>query len=214
MFIFSLSRTGRIDPDAAFKLCVRFGEYIARLDDGTVVTVPRKDEDWYVDYRSFSIEKLHDDISQRIRWGSCQEIEVYGTERYSGDEIKYCSSMDLLLSFSERWSARYMFLHVLVVDKAGYQGSTSSVTQMSDIVAAKVIAEGASCSQHGSTVNVCESVVVMPAVDPSVEGPPVQVEDTPNIDWSKLDIVNVPDGPGMEEDQMYVLLGLRARMRE
>ncbi|XP_062195323.1 uncharacterized protein LOC133898658 [Phragmites australis] len=118
--------------------------------------------------------------------------------------------MDLLLSFSERWSARYMFLHVLVVDKAGYQGSTSSVTQMSDIVAAKVIAEGASSSQHGSTVNVCESVVVMPAVDPSVEGPPVQVEDIPNIDWSKLDIVNVPDGPGMEEDQMYVLLGLRA----
>ena len=38
-----------LDPDGTFRLCVQFSPFIAKLNDGCSVDVPRKCDEWVVD---------------------------------------------------------------------------------------------------------------------------------------------------------------------
>ena len=66
---------GRIDPDpdGAFRLCVQFSPFKAKLNDGYSVDVPRKCDEWVVDCRYYTLEMLRSDLKARVNWGSGQQ---------------------------------------------------------------------------------------------------------------------------------------------
>lgn len=190
---------GRIDPDAAFSLCVSFGDYCAKLDDGTCELVSRKYDEWVVDYRCCSLESLQKDFASRVKWGSNQEVVVSGFDKSTGMETKIEDNMALLRAFSERCGEKRLFFIVDVVDKPGQLVSTSTVTALnevviSNVVTEKVIAREGSSNEVGNLSN-----VQVPTV----------------VDWDSLEIVPIPEEQigcalaVMGEVEMYSYLGLR-----
>ena len=70
---------GRIDldPDGAFRLCVQFSPFKAKLNDGYSVDVPRKCDEWVVDCRCYTLEMLLRDLEARVNWGSGQQHVIH-----------------------------------------------------------------------------------------------------------------------------------------
>ena len=66
---------GRIDldPNGAFRLCVQFSQFTAKLNIGCSVDVPQKLFEWAVDYRCYTLEMLQKDLEARVNLGSDQQ---------------------------------------------------------------------------------------------------------------------------------------------
>ncbi|AQK62533.1 hypothetical protein ZEAMMB73_Zm00001d013125 [Zea mays] len=65
-----------INSDVTYTVCVQFGQFIAKFDDGSCVLVPHKYDEWVVDYQRCSLASLQKDFAARVNWGSNQEVEV------------------------------------------------------------------------------------------------------------------------------------------
>jgi len=171
----------RIDPDVAFRLCVRTSQFSAKLDDGSSVDVPRKCVEWVVDYSSFTLEMLELELSKWITWGKCQELKIYEFDPSSGDERELMDDKTLSLAFSEKHTSRRMVLFVDVVDKPSDLLGNSGVTE----VVMSSVADIGSAQAHSS------------------------MEEHDVIDWDSLDIIPIPEeqigAPVtlMDEDAMY-----------
>ena len=64
---------GRIDPDAAFRLSIQISQFLAKMEDGSSVDVPRKCYEWIVDYRCYTMLSLEKDLAERV--GFCSNYK-------------------------------------------------------------------------------------------------------------------------------------------
>jgi hypothetical protein len=80
---------GRIDPDAACRLCVQISQFSAKLDDGTCVAVPRKYVEWTVDCRYYNLEMIEKELAERVKWGCCQQLKICEFDMSSGGEVSH-----------------------------------------------------------------------------------------------------------------------------
>ncbi|GJN22762.1 hypothetical protein PR202_gb10358 [Eleusine coracana subsp. coracana] len=69
-------------------LDVRFGQFVAKLDDGSRVEMPGKEEDWVIDYHTYSLDNLLLDVRSRLMLGSKQDAVVYSKEKVTGAEVE------------------------------------------------------------------------------------------------------------------------------
>lgn len=115
--LFFLSIYDTIDPDAEFSVCVQFSQYTAKLVDGNFVHVPRRYEEWVVDYRQCTLESLEKDFEANVNWGKCQQVVVcVDMTRALVRKIRFTDSMDLVHAFFVGKSERRLILFVDVVD--------------------------------------------------------------------------------------------------
>jgi hypothetical protein len=200
----------RIDPDAEFRVCVQFSQYIAKLDDGSFVHVPRKYEEWVVDYRECTLERLVKDFAAKINWGRCQQVVVCGYDTGTGEETKFTDNMDLVHAFFVRKSERRLVLFVDVVDKPVQLVTSSSVSEINGTVMDEVVT-----ARHADATD-CNS---QHAIDwESLEIAPIPTEQVQQhvIDWDGVEITPIAETqigssmPVMDEDEMYAFVGLRA----
>jgi hypothetical protein len=56
--LFVLLVHGRINTEAAFRLCVHIYEFTAKLNDGCSVDVPQKYDEWPVDCQCYTLDML------------------------------------------------------------------------------------------------------------------------------------------------------------
>ena len=63
---------GRIDMEAAFRLCVQISQFTTKLNDGCSIDVPQKYDEWTVDCQCYTLDMLEMDLAARINWGSGQ----------------------------------------------------------------------------------------------------------------------------------------------
>jgi hypothetical protein len=199
-----------IDPDAEFRVCVQFSQYIAKLDDGSFVHVPRKYEEWVVDYRECTLERLVKDFAAKINWGRCQQVVVCGYDTGTGEETKFTDNMDLVHAFFVRKSERRLVLFVDVVDKPVQLVTSSSVSEINGTVMDEVVT-----ARHADATD-CNS---QHAIDwESLEIAPIPTEQVQQhvIDWDGVEITPIAETqigssmPVMDEDEMYAFVGLRA----
>lgn len=106
-----------MNAEAAFRLCVHFSEFTAKLDDGCCVDVPQNYDEWTVDCRCYTLDMLEKDLAARIKWGSAQQLVVSEFVMSGVGERKLQNDTDLSLAFIERKNERKMLLVVSVVDK-------------------------------------------------------------------------------------------------
>lgn len=114
--MFLLLVIGRIDPNDAYRLCVQFSRFTAKLDDGSFVDVPRKYAEWTVDYLCYKMETLEKDLAAKVKWGSCQRPSVCVYDIGTGRETKLVTDLDLSFAFSERHEEKRLHLFVDVQD--------------------------------------------------------------------------------------------------
>ena len=87
-----------MNAEAAFRLCVHFSEFTAKLDDGCCVDVPQNYDEWTVDCRCYTLDMLEKDLAARIKWGSAQQLVVSefvmsGVDRKSVGVGKECIAL-------------------------------------------------------------------------------------------------------------------------
>jgi len=196
MLVFLCFDLGRMDPEGAFRLCIQVSSFVAKLDDGSVVDVQRRCDEWIVDYRWYTMEKLEVDLAKRIQWGSSQQPRIAEYSLSSSGERELVDDVSLSFAFSERLSDRKLFIYVDVVEKAIESVCNSTLTGGA---LNHVLVENP-CTQVDSCNNAVGSEV---------------------IDWDTL--LTSPIGehqigaavPIMDEDAVYAFVGLREqRMRE
>ncbi|GJN10272.1 hypothetical protein PR202_ga28351 [Eleusine coracana subsp. coracana] len=66
--------------------------------------MPEKEEDWVIDYHTYSLDDLLFDVHGRLMLGSKQDAVVYGKEKSTGAEVELKSTLDLMVSLSKRKS--------------------------------------------------------------------------------------------------------------
>ena len=101
MYLF-FSVHGRIDPDATFRLSVQISQFLAKMDDGSSVDVPRKCYEWIVDYRCYTMLSLEKDLAERVTWGSSQHPVISEFDMCTGGEINLGDDAALSLAFFDR----------------------------------------------------------------------------------------------------------------
>ena len=187
MFFFSVH--GRIDPDAAFRLSVQISQFLAKMDDGSSVDVPRKCYEWVVDYRYYTMLSLEKDLAARVIWGSSQHPVISEFDMCTGGERNLGDDAALSLAFFQRISEKKLMVFVDIEDKSGQIQSTVIEGGMSNVVSDNV----------GTQVDSTD---------------PLDVGNV--IDWDSLEIVPIPEeqigAPVtlMDEYAMYEFVGLRA----
>ncbi|EAY85956.1 hypothetical protein OsI_07320 [Oryza sativa Indica Group] len=198
-----------IDPDDAFSVCVQFGAYTAKLDNGSCVDVARKCEEWIVDYKQCTLESLEKDFAARVKWGSCQSLVVSGYDTCSGEETKLMDNMDLAHALYVRKNEKKLFLFVDIEDKPSpLVVNSSCVSEDNDVVMDSVAATRQGDGQDSS----CQQSIDCGSVEIASIAP--QQEPQHVIDWETLEIAPILEQqigssmPVMEEDEMYAFLGL------
>lgn len=221
IFVFLCCKSGRIDPELAFRISVRVGAYIAVLNDGSTTAMPRTDLEWIINVKGYTIDKLYADLGERIIWGPSQEASAYGVDKITNEHVKFLYTHELQEALMDRWNLKYLFLFVEVVPKAGYQCSQSSVTCLDEVfsgndrIAARIdiSADGpcASNAPHSPT-----PIAVSQPVGSTSNKPCNAWASEGTVDWTTIEITQgAPSADddrdvAMGEDDMYVLLGLRA----
>ncbi|WVZ73413.1 hypothetical protein U9M48_021722 [Paspalum notatum var. saurae] len=121
-----------IDPKVAFRVSVQISGFSAKLNDGSCVDVQRKCDEWVVDYSSYTLAKLENDLAARVQWGSSQQLIISSFESSDG-EMKL-EDDDSLSGFLRKVGQKRLFLYVDVVDKPALE---SAITEgaMSNIMA-------------------------------------------------------------------------------
>lgn len=192
-----------IDLDAAFRLCVQISSFSAKLDDGSCVDVLRKCDEWVVDYRCYTMEKLEIDLAARVKWGKFQQPAFSEFDMITSEERKLVDDASLLLAFSRRMSEKKLFLYVDIEDKQA-ELNCNALTENA------ALTEGAmsnALTENGSSVldwNSCEI------------GQDNHVDDGGVIDWNSLEIEPIPEVymggavPILDEDAVFAFVGLRA----
>jgi hypothetical protein len=217
-----------IDPDAAFIVCVRFGQYTAKLDDGSSVHVPSKYAEWVVDYRQCTLESLEKDFAARVKWGRCQQVVVYGYDKRTGKETKFLDNMDLAHALFDWKRERRLILFVDVEDKSGQLVTSSSISEVNELVMGEVVTakQGDALDSSNQHLIDWDSFKISPILEEQIgSSVPMMKEDEMSIpqeqvpqhviDWDGLEIAPIPEEqigsslPVMEEDEMYDFLGLR-----
>lgn len=182
-----------IDPDGAFRVCVQFSQFTAKFNDGSSVLVARKYDEWVVDYRSYSMERLVKDLATRVTWGTCQQPLINEFDNSTGCESNLADDKALALAFSDRLNSKKLFLFIDVEDK-------SVVTE---VVLSNVVTDKAKSVELGTNSGVTE-------VGSSIDGFVAHV-----VDWDSLQTEPIPEeqiGAAvsfMDEDAMYEFVGLR-----
>ncbi|WVZ83600.1 hypothetical protein U9M48_030731 [Paspalum notatum var. saurae] len=177
-----------IDPEVAFRVSVQISGFSAKLNDGSCVDVQRKCDEWVVDYSSYTLAKLENDLAARVQWGSSQQLIISSFESSDG-EMKLEDDDSLSVAFSERLAEKRLFLYVDVVDKPALCESAITEGAMSNVF-----------TDYGSAQ--------VESNDPAAE-PPV-------IDWNTLEIAPIAEEqigaalPIMDEDAVYAFVGLSA----
>jgi hypothetical protein len=97
---------GRIDSEATFTLCVQFSQFTTKLDDGSILDMPRKYSEWVVDSRSYNMSVLQKDLSAVVNWGSGQEVVVSVYNMGTAGEEKLVEDSDLFLAFCDKKKIR------------------------------------------------------------------------------------------------------------
>ena len=118
-----------MDPDGAFRLCVQFFQFTAKLNNGFSVDVPQKLFEWAVDYRCYTLEMLQKDLEARVNWGSDQQPLIHEFDTSGDGERKLVDDAKLAFAFSERMDAKKLFLFVDIVDKPTDVISNSAITE-------------------------------------------------------------------------------------
>ncbi|XP_015689355.1 uncharacterized protein LOC102707747 isoform X2 [Oryza brachyantha] len=198
-----------IDPDAAFSVRVQFGQYIAKLDDGSRVHVPRKREEWVVDHRKCTLESLEKDLAARIKWGSCQRVIVSGYDASTGEDTELVDDMDLARKFFARRNERRLFLRVDVEDKPGVLVN-SCVSEDNEVVSGEVVAARQGDAQDSKSQHVIDW--------DGLEIASIAQKQVPQhvIDWNILETDPTLEEqigsplPVMEDDGMCAFGGLKA----
>lgn len=171
-------------------MCVQFSQFTAKFNDGCSVDVPRKYDEWVVDYRCYTLEMLERDLAGKVNWGSGQQPVISEFDMSGGGERKLVNDTDLSVAFSERKDEKKLFLFVDVEEKPTEVLSTSAVTE-------------AAVSNVGD-----DNATILG--DWSNEAVVSQV-----IDWDSLEIIPLTEEqigaplPAMDEDTMYEFVGLR-----
>ncbi|WVZ87975.1 hypothetical protein U9M48_034546 [Paspalum notatum var. saurae] len=183
-----------IDLDAVFSLTVQISQFTAKLDDGTLVDVPRKCDKWDVDYRCYTLDQLKKDLAARVNWGSCQRPVFSEFDMSSFEERKIVDEASLALAFSDRMAEKKLLLFVNMEDKNMELMSISAVSVVTEGAMSNIVAENGSAQVDASN----------------------QVEDAYVIDWDSLEIVPIAEeqigtlAPFMDDDAMYAFVGLTA----
>ena len=100
MYLFFLH--GRIDLDAVFRLSIQISQFLAKMDDGSSVDVPRKCYEWVVDYRYYTMVSLEKDLAARVTWGSSQHPVISEFDMCTSGERNLGDDAALSLAFFER----------------------------------------------------------------------------------------------------------------
>ncbi|AQK62532.1 uncharacterized protein [Zea mays] len=191
------SDVDRINSDVTYTVCVQFGQFIAKFDDGSCVLVPHKYDEWVVDYQRCSLASLQKDFAARVNWGSNQEVEVSVFDKSINLETRL-ENDSVLRAFFDRCVDRRLYLFADVVDKSAQVISNSGLTVVSHS-GVESAAYACSNSQLESASNV---------ISPNV--------DVPFVDWDALEIVPITEElvgsivPVVDEDNFYEHIGLRA----
>jgi hypothetical protein len=120
----------RINSDVTYTVCVQFGQFIAKFDDGSCVLVPHKYDEWVVDYQRCSLASLQKDFAARVNWGSNQEVEVSVFDKSINLETRL-ENDSVLRAFFDRCVDRRLYLFADVVDKSAQVISNSGLTVVS-----------------------------------------------------------------------------------
>ncbi|WVZ82023.1 hypothetical protein U9M48_029339 [Paspalum notatum var. saurae] len=173
---------------------LRISRFTAKLDDGTLVDVPRKCDKWDVDYRCYTLDQLEKDLAARVNWGSCQRPVFSEFDMSSFEERKIVDEASLALAFSDRMAEKKLLLFVNMEDKNMELMSISAVSVVTEGAMSNIVAENGSAQVDASN----------------------QVEDAYVIDWDSLEIVPIAEeqigtlAPFMDDDAMYAFVGLTA----
>ena len=127
MFFFSVH--GRIDPDAVFRLSVQISQFLAKMDDGSSVDVPRKCYEWVVDYRYYTMLSLEKDLAVGVTWGSSQHPVISEFDMYTSGERNLGDDASLSLAFFQIISEKKLMVFVDIEDKSGQILCKSTVTE-------------------------------------------------------------------------------------
>ncbi len=198
----------RIDPDAVFRVCVQFGQFTAKLDDGTCVHVPRKCLEWVVDYQQCTLESLEKDLAARVTWGKCQQVVMSGYDMTTGEETPFKDNMDVVHALFVRKSDKKLFRYADVEDKHDQLVTDSFVSEVNELFMDEVVT-----ARHGDESNNL----------PDIDWDGLEIAQIPQeqvhhqvIDWDGLEIAPILEAdvgssvPLMGEDDMYAFVGLRA----
>ncbi|GJM93607.1 hypothetical protein PR202_ga10175 [Eleusine coracana subsp. coracana] len=183
--------------------------------------MPGKEEDWVIDYHTYSLDNLLLDVRSRLMLGSKQDAVVYSKEKVTGAEVELKSTLDLMVSLSERKSDGKLCLFAQVVDKVEEQQICDSIViEMNAAVLSSVMmthqfaAEGASSSHQSQIQEVGHG---QPSASASCLSLQANVVDQPHgqgeIDWDNLQLEPILEGdatPMISDDEMFALLGLKA----
>lgn len=120
----------RINSDVTYTVCVQFGQFIAKFDDGSCVLVPHKYDEWVVDYQRCSLASLQKDFAARVNRGSNQEVEVSVFDKSINLETRL-ENDSVLRAFFDRCVDRRLYLFADVVDKSAQVISNSGLTVVS-----------------------------------------------------------------------------------
>jgi hypothetical protein len=133
---------------------------------------------------------LENDLKVRLNWGSGQQPVIHEFNLSGGGERKLLNDTELSLAFSERMCDKKLFLFVDVEDKP------------TEVFCSSVTEEATSNVEHDNVTG---------PIDSSKEAFVSHA-----IDWDSLEIIPLGQDqisaalPVMDEDAMYVFVGLRA----
>ena len=65
------------------------------LNNGSTTAMARRDLEWIVNIKGYTIDKLYADLGERIIWGPSQEAFAYGVDKITNEHVKFLYTHEL-----------------------------------------------------------------------------------------------------------------------